>query len=146
MDAWYAKNWIDKLKIWFMPTGWRPNDIIERFPRDIIKDVYSQKKYVTKEGFENKLWAIFQFIGINITLYYFLTFFSDLNPVNRIEIGVVIMLNIFGFTTVMDGHRWSKLFEILRCTSALIYFTLPFQWNLYVDFSQIFLYFILKHI
>ncbi|MEK9788159.1 MAG: sterol desaturase family protein, partial [Flavobacteriaceae bacterium] len=23
-DAWYTQNWQDKLKIWFMPTGWRP--------------------------------------------------------------------------------------------------------------------------
>ena len=145
-DAFYTKDWKAKFYIWFKPTGWRPEDVKEKYPIDIIKDVYSQKKYVTKEGFENKLWAIFQFIGINITLYYFLTFFSDLNPVNRIEIGVVIMLNIFGFTTVMDGHRWSKLFEILRCTSALIYFTLPFQWNLYGDFSPIFLYFILTYL
>jgi len=145
-DAFYTKDWKAKFYIWFKPTGWRPEDVKEKYPIDIIKDVYSQKKYVTKEGFENKLWAIFQFIGINITLYYFLTFFSDLNPVNQIEIGVVIMLNIFGFTNVMDGHRWSKLFEILRCTSALIYFTLPFQWNLYVDFSQIFLYFILTYL
>ena len=145
-DAFYTKDWKAKFYIWFKPTGWRPKDVKEKYPIDIVKDVYSQKKYVTKEGFENKLWAIFQFIGINITLYYFLTFFSDLNPVNRIEIGVVIMLNIFGFTTVMDGHRWSKLFEILRCTSALIYFTLPFQWNLYSDFSQIFLYFILTYL
>ena len=145
-DAFYTKDWKAKFYIWFKPTGWRPEDVKEKYPIDIIKDVYSQKKYVTKEGFENKLWAIFQFIGINITLYYFLTFFSDLNPVNRIEIGVVIMLNIFGFTNVMDGHRWSKLFEILRCTSALIYFTLPFQWNLYGDFSQTFLYFILTYL
>jgi len=145
-DAFYTKDWKAKFYIWFKPTGWRPEDVKEKYPIDIIKDVYSQKKYVTKEGFENKLWAIFQFIGINITLYYFLTFFSDLNPVNQIEIGVVIMLNIFGFTSVMDGHRWSKLFEILRCTSALIYFTLPFQWNLYGDFSQTFLYFILTYL
>ena len=40
-DAWYAKRWVDKLRIWFMPTGWRPNDIAERFPRSITEDVYT---------------------------------------------------------------------------------------------------------
>ena len=26
-DAWYADSIIDKLRIWFMPTGWRPDDV-----------------------------------------------------------------------------------------------------------------------
>ena len=26
-DAWRAKNWGDKFKLWFMPTGWRPKDL-----------------------------------------------------------------------------------------------------------------------
>ena len=31
-DAIRTKNWIDKFKIWFMPTGWRPNDVKEIYP------------------------------------------------------------------------------------------------------------------
>jgi alkylglycerol monooxygenase len=26
-DAWRARSWWDKLRIWFMPTGWRPADV-----------------------------------------------------------------------------------------------------------------------
>jgi len=29
-DAWYTKNGLSKVKIWFMPTGWRPQDVIDR--------------------------------------------------------------------------------------------------------------------
>ena len=47
-DAWYAQNWKDKFRIWFMPTGWRPADVAERFPIFYYKeDVYQQKKYRT---------------------------------------------------------------------------------------------------
>lgn len=31
-DAWHARRWRDKLRIWFMPTGWRPADVAARFP------------------------------------------------------------------------------------------------------------------
>ena len=141
-DAFYTNDWKAKLYIWFKPTGWRPDDVKEKYPIEIIKDVYSQKKYITKETTLNKSWSVFQFIGINVNLYFFLTFFTELSPSNRIEIGVIIMLSIFGFTSVMDGHKWSKLFEIFRCTLALIYFTLPLQWDTYSNFSQIFLNFI----
>ncbi len=31
-DAWHTRRWRDKCRIWFMPTGWRPADVAERFP------------------------------------------------------------------------------------------------------------------
>ncbi len=34
-DAWHTKSWKDRLKIWFMPPGWRPRDIAEKPPFDI---------------------------------------------------------------------------------------------------------------
>ena len=142
-DAFYTNDWKAKLYIWFKPTGWRPDDVKEKYPIEIIKDVYSQKKYITKETALNKSWSVFQFIGINVNLYFFLTFFTELSPSNRIEIGVIIMLSIFGFTSVMDGQKWSRLFEIFRCTLALIYFTIHFQLNTHSNYSEIFLNFII---
>ncbi len=32
-DAWHARRWQDKLKVWFMPPGWRPADVAQRFPQ-----------------------------------------------------------------------------------------------------------------
>jgi sterol desaturase/sphingolipid hydroxylase (fatty acid hydroxylase superfamily) len=32
-DAWHARRWQDKLKVWFMPPGWRPEDVAQRFPQ-----------------------------------------------------------------------------------------------------------------
>lgn len=31
-DAWHTKRWHDKLRVWFMPPGWRPADVAQRFP------------------------------------------------------------------------------------------------------------------
>jgi len=31
-DAWRARRWRDKLRIWFMPPGWRPADVAQRYP------------------------------------------------------------------------------------------------------------------
>ena len=42
-DAVHSASWWDKLRIWFMPTGWRPADVAARYPlekhelRDFIK-------------------------------------------------------------------------------------------------------------
>ncbi|MFI5447440.1 lysoplasmalogenase family protein [Polaromonas sp. UC242_47] len=32
-DSWHAKNWADKLRVWFKPPGWRPPDVAARFPK-----------------------------------------------------------------------------------------------------------------
>jgi hypothetical protein len=32
-DAWHARSWADKLRVWFKPPGWRPADVAERFPK-----------------------------------------------------------------------------------------------------------------
>jgi len=31
-DAWRTRSWWDKLRIWWMPTGWRPADMEEHYP------------------------------------------------------------------------------------------------------------------
>ncbi|MFN7840000.1 MAG: sterol desaturase family protein, partial [Bacteroidota bacterium] len=31
-DAWHASSYFDKLRIWFMPLGWRPSDVAAEYP------------------------------------------------------------------------------------------------------------------
>jgi sterol desaturase/sphingolipid hydroxylase (fatty acid hydroxylase superfamily) len=33
LDAWRARRWRDKLRVWLMPPGWRPADVAARWPR-----------------------------------------------------------------------------------------------------------------
>lgn len=42
-DCWHARRWQDKIKVWFMPPGWRPADVAERFPKprfDVNRKTY----------------------------------------------------------------------------------------------------------
>ena len=32
-DSWHARCWMDKLRVWFKPPGWRPEDVAARFPK-----------------------------------------------------------------------------------------------------------------
>ena len=50
-DAWRTKNLIDKIKIWFMPTGWRPDDVSKDYPIKKLSNVQNQKKYDTENSF-----------------------------------------------------------------------------------------------
>lgn len=35
-DSWHARSWLDKLRVWFKPPGWRPPDVAQRFPRPVF--------------------------------------------------------------------------------------------------------------
>ena len=32
-DAWHTRAWVDKLRVWLRPPGWRPADVQQRYPR-----------------------------------------------------------------------------------------------------------------
>ena len=69
-DAWYTSNTIDKLKIWFMPTGWRPLDVVDKIPRNKVINVMNQEKYKFKYSLIHKVFAGFHFLVLNICLLY----------------------------------------------------------------------------
>ena len=39
MDCWHAQSWLDKLRVWIAPPGWRPPDVAARFPEDAVRSV-----------------------------------------------------------------------------------------------------------
>jgi len=59
-DAVRASSWWDKLRLWFMPTGWRPNDVAAKFP--LLKPELSEfHKYDVPLAPDQKLYAMLQF-------------------------------------------------------------------------------------
>lgn len=136
-DAWYAKNWIDKLRVWFMPTGWRPKDVQERFPRTIIKNVHLHEKYNPEYSFAQKAIGIFHFIVINLMILYFLSNFVEISNSLRLGLGFLIFGCIFSFTSLMDLHSWAIKFQIAWASIGLIILWLPNLQFLFIEFQTV---------
>tara|TARA_B100000929_G_scaffold15777_1_gene12610 strand:+ start:1282 stop:2538 length:1257 start_codon:yes stop_codon:yes gene_type:complete len=136
-DAWNTRKWNDKLKLWFMPTGWRPGDVSLKFPRQTVTDVYNQKKYSPEYDWRHKLMAVFQLIWIDIIVFMFLYNFGDLSLFSQISYMTLIFVTIFGFTSLMDGHNWALVFEISRSIIGLI-IIIYFSQNLMLENSLYF--------
>lgn len=113
-DAWHAKRFTDKLRIWFMPTGWRPADVAERFERPIIEDVYAYEKYDPKSTLLRRVVVFIQFVLAISLLFYFFALFSELSNTYRLYAGALIFLMVMGYSSLMDGSRWALAFEALR--------------------------------
>ena len=109
-DAFNTKNWWDKIRIWFMPTGWRPDDLKVKDPR-MEYPVYERKKYHTKLSGSLLTWSWVQFIITNALLYHLLTQVGILSFTDIGLYSLFLFLSIFGFTSLMDVHKIGLWFE-----------------------------------
>ena len=118
-----------------MPTGWRPDDVIDKLPRPITENPKDRAKYSPNYSIFLKSIALFHFLSINLLLTFFLYNFSDLSIDFKLMYGFIVAISIFGFTSLMDFHSWAINFEILRSIlSILLISTLSMSKFLLTDF------------
>ncbi len=113
-DAWRTKNWKDKFRIWFMPTGWRPADVTEKYPIQKIDDVHSRPKYDTSASNTLKGWSWFQLIFHNVLMFYILANFAAFDYGNIVLGFIFLFISIFAYTTLMDNHPVALAAELLK--------------------------------
>ena len=90
MDAWHARSWWDKLRIWFMPPGWRPADVSARFPKAAFRlDAVQRYDPMMSRGAQ---WAAFALFVVLLG-------------------GVCVLL--------WNAHRWSAS-ELASATALLV--------------------------
>ena len=136
-DAWHAKHWYDKLRIWFMPTGWRPADVAQRFERPIIEDVYAYQKYDPKSTPVRNAIVFIQFLLAISLLLYFFAHFSELNTSDRLFSGGLIFVMVMTYTSLMDASRFALAFAGLQIGYLIVLDLLQpaFFENLGIPFS-----------
>ncbi|RZM11691.1 MAG: sterol desaturase family protein [Pedobacter sp.] len=61
-DAWHATSFKDKLRVFYMPTGWRPEDVALKFPVYKIEDVYNFEKYDSRLSRSLLAWTWIQLL------------------------------------------------------------------------------------
>jgi alkylglycerol monooxygenase len=123
-DAYYAQSWKDKLRIWGMPTGWRPADVAQRFPEHKINDPYHFEKYQTNNSNLMIGWSWFQFLTTLLLMAYFFGNVVKIGTPNMFYYGGFIFLTVFSYTELMDKNPYALAWEILRLVVGfgLIYY------------------------
>ena len=66
-DSWHAARWSDKLKVWVGRTGWRPDDVAQRYPRE-KNDLSHFHKYDPRVSTRVSLYAFFQLVAAVLLL------------------------------------------------------------------------------
>ena len=125
-DAWHTKNWKDKFRIWLMPLGWRPADVVEKYPVYKIEDVYHFEKYDTpaSKGMQTYLWA--QLICMLLIVSYMfanVAMIKDLGIANLFIYGGFIFVQVYALTEFMDRAKYAWLLEGIKnsiCIAAIL--------------------------
>ena len=113
-DAWRAEKLEDKFKIWFMPLGWRPIDVAEKFPVQKIKDVYTYEKYDPANAKGLIGWSWFQLVALLLFISYLFGNLTSIGTPNIFVYGVFIFLTVYALTDLMDNNFSSIFWEGIR--------------------------------
>jgi len=113
-DAWRTRSWLDKLRIWFMPTGWRPADVASAYPVPYTSDIYHRPKYETEASSMFKVWSGVQLIVTLLLMMYLFNNIAQIPYSYILMYGLFIFVTIFAYTSLMDGSIWGVLAEGIK--------------------------------
>ena len=113
-DAWRTKSWSSKLKIWFMPTGWRPADVEAQYPVAKIEDVYHFEKYDTNETKGLVLWSYIQLVALLLFISYLFGNIAQIGNPNMFVYGLFVFAFVYAHTELMDRSGEALIAEVVK--------------------------------
>jgi sterol desaturase/sphingolipid hydroxylase (fatty acid hydroxylase superfamily) len=122
-DAWRTKSWKDKARIWFMPTGWRPADVAEKYPFDDVLTgdrVYQQEKYDSRAPTSVLAFSWLQFVIAQLLMVYLFSHLADIGVQLGLTFGIYLFLTLFSLTSLLDKSYLALAAEALRLVTAAV--------------------------
>lgn len=110
-DAWRTNSMKDKIRIWFMPTGWRPADVIDKYPVAKIGDVYHFEKYNPKSSKGLIAWSWIQITMLLLLISYLFGNIAIIGSPGMFLYGAFVFLSVYAFTELMDRNRYAIFWE-----------------------------------
>jgi alkylglycerol monooxygenase len=113
-DAWRANALWDKLRIWFMPLGWRPEDVAARYPVYKIDDVYHFEKYNPTVSKQIIAWSWVQMLVLLSILCYLFANIAGIGFPNMFLYGAFVFLSVYAYTELLDKNMNAWLWELAK--------------------------------
>jgi len=119
-DAIHTNSWKNKLLIWFKPTGWRPADVIEKYPVEKIENPYQYIKYQTSSSPVLMFWLWLQ---LTVTLVFMYHLFANLAEIGKPDIfiyGGFVILQIYAYTELMDASKEAFVWDLVKLLAGIV--------------------------
>ena len=125
-DAWLAPRFIDKLRIWFMPQGWRP----EGLPANPIAPEITHQtvvRYDTRVPRGLNAYVLVNFVGALLLAVGLLAAGKSLARGELAVVAAAVLWALLNFGGIFDHRRWAFPSELVRLpvTAAILATRLP---------------------
>ena len=130
-DAWRTQSWKDKFMLWFKPTGYRPEDVIEKYPVYKIEDVFHFDKYAPKASKALQVWTWIQMVMVLLLISYL---FGNIATINKMDdsyiyiYGAFIFLSVYAYTELMDRSVFAIFWELIKNITGIVIIYLQGDW------------------
>jgi sterol desaturase/sphingolipid hydroxylase (fatty acid hydroxylase superfamily) len=119
-DSFYTASWLDKLRVWFGRTGWRPDDVSQRFPIERI-DLSKFEPYDTKLSPLQKCYAIIQYaFNAGLALYLLLNL-SQLSIGTQVTLAALIIFSSVSLSLYMENQKFAHWLEGFKIFASLLF-------------------------
>ena len=115
-DARRAERFWDKLRIWFMPTGWRPADVAARYPQ-AKQNLALFRKFEIALGRAQQGYVVLQF-AVYVALGSYLMDAAERVPTAALMLGWSVMaFGLFTLGAALEDRPWAGRLELARLLS-----------------------------
>ena len=121
-DAYRANSYWDKIRIWFMPTGWRPLDVAEKFPVITIENPSSLKKYATNNSNFLLGWSYFQLFMTSALMVLIFFKIPILSQTMILLLAGLLVLHVISYSFLLDGKNIAIILEGLKFVFGIVLF------------------------
>lgn len=123
-DAFYTRNWLDKIKTFLMPPGWRAEDAKQGIPRKYATSKTLKKYSVTKSSGLQK-YLLVQFILFIPMVFWFLLQMPQFSLAMNIGLGLFGIYHCWVISGLQENHAALPVTEPLRLlATGFLAFTL----------------------
>jgi alkylglycerol monooxygenase len=134
-DAYRAQRWQDKLKIWFMPTGWRPADVEEKYPLAKFNPDTFVKFDISIPAFNSFYCLIQHALMIGVTVFLMGTM-ATMTAIEQLTWGLYIVVTAVLIGELLEGRKRSMWIEALRHISLPV-LLLSFGYQAYFIYASV---------
>ncbi len=112
-DARRAERWWDAVRIWFMPTGWRPVDVARRYPH-AKQDLSRFQKFEVPLGWPMQLYGVVQF-AVYVAFGSYLLAQGEQLSLAALGLGwCLTALGLYALGAVLENRPWAFRLECAR--------------------------------
>lgn len=123
-DAWHTRRWWDKLRIWFMPTGWRPADMRTGPPPEVIGYTLAEQRKYQSEPFEGMKGYIIAQVMLGLAyMYITINMALPLSALDRVVLSLGIFMMITSWGGILQARSWAiglELFRLLYMATSMV--------------------------